>query len=483
MNFRLDSGKKIRACLLTKPLLAVWFFLLCFPGIHAVHAQLDHGDEIVTVVGTNRVRVRTHPVFRKDGKDTFIRWINRGAQLKRIGKRGDWYEVSLSDGIRAWVNQTYAKEGIARDLLEVRPNKLNVRQKPSTRAGIVSRVSRGDLLSVVEKSGVWYLVMLQDGKRGYIREDLVTLRPLNPKKAIVSTESIGKPEPKPAPEPAQAEGSYFEQGKRHLAEGNSKQAIEAFKQEVERRPRNSDAHFELAKLLQASADVQGAIDHFRQSMRGDRSKPEAKFYIDALLEVQADTLALDPSSSALLDEEKEWTTGFLGNATYVLPGAAIGALLFLIVLGLVFRRKRASRMGRPAYKRRTPDAGFDSILKYAVEKRPLLRAIEQAEEKRAEMDEALQQRFDAFGKESTSGSPKLPAVVSTEALMKRVEALRKTIVSQEERAQIYADLVVLQNEKIDALDEEIEALKKLIKMDYAEKAKQPASGKSAKPGQ
>jgi hypothetical protein len=158
-------------------------------------------------------------------------------------------------------------------------------------------------------------------------------------------------------------------------------------------------------------------------------------------------------------------------------------LLFLIVLGLVFRRKRASRMGRPAYKRRTPDAGFDSILKYAVEKRPLLRAIEQAEEKRAEMDEALQQRFDAFGKESTSGSPKLPAVVSTEALMKRVEALRKTIVSQEERAQIYADLVVLQNEKIDALDEEIEALKKLIKMDYAEKAKQPASGKSAKPGQ
>jgi len=42
------------------------------------------------------------------------------------------------------------------------------------------------------------------------------------------------------------------------------------------------------------------------------------------------------------------------------------------------------------------------------------------------------------------------------------------IVNQEERAQIYADLVVLQNEKLAALDEEVDALKKLIQIDYQE---------------
>ena len=120
------------------------------------------------------------------------------------------------------------------------------------------------------------------------------------------------------------------------------------------------------------------------------------------------------------------------------------------------------------------------MLKYAVEKRPLLRAVEEAERKRAELDEALSQQFQAVGSDTESG-PQLPEVASTEALLKRVEDLRSTIVSQEERAQVYAELVVLQNQKIQALDDEIEALKKLIQMDYKETADggkpRPAKGK------
>ncbi|HCR18362.1 MAG TPA: hypothetical protein DIU35_12850 [Candidatus Latescibacteria bacterium] len=453
--------------------------VICLLGFGRLEAQLNHGDEIVTVEGANRVRVRTHPVFEKDGADTFIRWVARGTQLTRVGKKGEWYQVVLSDGKMAWVHQNYAREGIARDLLEVRPNTLNVRQKPSTRSGKIGEVSKGDLLSVAKKEGEWYLAILPNGKRGYIREDLVTVRPLNPDRLSDPTGDEGASEPVKPERKKVTEIPSFDQGMSHLTEGNQREAIGAFRRAVEKRSTHSDAHFELAKLLQASGDIQGAIEHFRYSLSGDRSRPEAKFYIDALMEVQADTLSAEERTDAPVNSEDVWFSQIFSNATYVLPGAAIGSLVFLIVLGIVYRRRRANRLARSTYRRRKPDAGFDSILKYAVEKRPLLRAIEQAEEKRSEMDEALQQRFDAFGKETTSGGPKLPAVVSTEALMKRVDALRQTIVSQEERAQIYADLVVLQNEKIDALDEEVDALKKLIKMDYNESGKK--ASKSAKP--
>ena len=106
------------------------------------------------------------------------------------------------------------------------------------------------------------------------------------------------------------------------------------------------------------------------------------------------------------------------------------------------------------------------MLKYAVEKRPLLRAIEEAERKQAKMDEELRQRFDALEREGGEGPLKLPSGESAEALIKKVENLRQTILSQEERAHIYSDLVVLQNEKIEALDGEVEALKKLIQINY-----------------
>ena len=123
------------------------------------------------------------------------------------------------------------------------------------------------------------------------------------------------------------------------------------------------------------------------------------------------------------------------------------------------------------------------MLKYAVEKRPLIREIEEAEKKLAEMDEALRKRVDTFGSVGDDGRPALPSGESAEALLAKVEGLRKTILNQEERSRIYADLVYLQNEKIQALDEEIEALKKLIKLDYAEEklAKKAPSKEAVSP--
>ncbi|MBT3604508.1 MAG: SH3 domain-containing protein, partial [Candidatus Latescibacteria bacterium] len=79
-------------------------------------AQLKHGDSAIRVVGTNAVNVRSEP---RTGPNTLITKIKRGTLMKRLSKKGTWYQVLLPDGREAWMSGRYAEEVVARDLLEV----------------------------------------------------------------------------------------------------------------------------------------------------------------------------------------------------------------------------------------------------------------------------------------------------------------------------------------------------------------------------
>ncbi len=384
----------------------------------ACWGQLKHGDRIVTVVKTDAVNVRSSPdLFPDDPLRNLLGRIPRGTQMKQIGKQGPWYRVVLPDGRDAWVYHQYAEEGIARDLLEVRIARARVRRSPSTGSAsrVIATVETGDLLSLVRKQGKWFLAVLPDGRRrGWIRQDMVLRRPVD-----LSRGSL-------APEEAAAE--------------TPAQTLEVD--------------------VKASVDRdQAGPDHLAEGRRQARSKPDT----------EADK-AVGPGR--VETPEAPGTERWAAGETYLFLALLFGSLVAVAAVGLARRRRRAARQAGPVYRRRNPDRGFDAVLEYAVEKRPLLRAIEAAERKRAEMDEALRQHLKAIGKEG----PKLPEVESTDALIKRVEDLRQTILGQEERAQVYADLVRLQNEKIDALDEEIDALKKLIVTNFKEGQKAKPAG-------
>ena len=450
---------------------------LLLPGV--AQGQLRQGDPIVTVVNHDAPNVRSAP---RVSSETLIGTVARGTQLKRIGREGRWHQVVLLDGRSAWLHERYAEEGTARDLLEVRPANVNVRRNPSTRSEVTGTVRRGEMLRLVQKRANWYQAILANGRKGWIREDMVVLRPLVPKEAAPEP----PPEPSPPPRAPAPPVDPYQKGLDLVAEKRFDEATELFEKALEADPADGAAHFELAKLQRERGNEREALDHFRKALRGKRRRPEAQLYIEAILRSEEDsvTVAEAGADTAGVQEGAAWLDTVLASATYLLPAIALGSLVFLIVLGVIYRRRRSSRVERPVYKRRKADGGFESVLKYAVEKRPLQRKIEEAEQKRAEMDEALQRRFDAFGEELEGGRPKLPTIESTETLMKRVEGLRQTILNQEERAQIYADMVVLQNEKIAALDEEIQALKSLIQLDYRDRRKDAvqASPKAKKGG-
>lgn len=438
----------------------------------AAFAQLRHGDPAIRVVGTNEVNVRSEP---RTGPNTLITKVKRGTLMKRLDKRGGWYQILLPDGRNAWMSARYAEEEVARDLVEVTKATVNVRSSPSVGSRKVDTAKRGNMLSLIRERNGWSYVLLSNSKRGWVRNDMVVRHPLAPpevKKEVPKPVEQKKPEP-----PKTTSSEYYKNAKDLVEMGKVNDAIEAFKSALEGKPKDANIHFDLAKVYKDENRLDDALTHF-QKARQLGGRDEAKFYIEDIIKLRAAAAKESEPSEAVpvvddngdgdVEEMVEEDGVDTGSMIALLPWVLVGGVTFVGVLGLVvWRRRKAMKPDQPNYRRRNQDAGFDSVLKYAVEKRPLFRAIEEAERKRAELDETLQQRLTAFG---GSEGPRLPSGESSEVLLKKIEDLRKVIVNQEERAQIYADLIVLQNEKLATLDEEVDALKKLIQIDYQEGA-------------
>jgi tetratricopeptide (TPR) repeat protein len=446
-----------------------WFILglwLLLAG--SAPAQLKHGDQAVRVVGTDAVNVRSEPTV---STTTFLMKMPRGTLMKRLDKRRGWYQVQLPDGRKAWMSERYGEEIIARDLLEVSKAAVNVRGSSTIAGRKIATAKRGDMLELLQERSDWYRVILPDGKRGWVRNDMVVRRPLTP--PVVEKKSEKRVEP-PSKKPDSPKMNYYREAKILLAENRVDEAIKAFQEALKERPDDGLIHFDLAKVHKQKGENEEALRHFRRALNSGK-REEAKFYIEELLSTKADPTEKVVENVTAIEEEEaleSWDVRGL-----LLPALALGSAVFLTVLGAVFlRRRRNSNPEKPPYRRRKRDAGFESVLKYAVEKRPLLRAIEEAERKRSELDSALQERFDSF---QGGGGSLLPAGTSSEALLMKVEDLRAVILNQEERAQIYSDLIVLQNEKLEALDKEVAALKKLIQIDYREGDSKLAPGKQA----
>ncbi|MEE2752879.1 MAG: SH3 domain-containing protein [Candidatus Latescibacterota bacterium] len=393
-------------------------------------------------------------------------------EKRNFGKE-TWVRVDLREGKEAWISGRYLDQTIARDQLIVRPANVNIRNRASRNSDKIGLVKKGDILGRVRKQDRWYLAVLPDGKkRGWIREDMVRLEALAPEKAPEEKEPA---QAEPAPEQEKPAVDHRAVAQRAVDAGKTDEAIVAYRKALEKEPTNGILHFELGKILDKAGKPEQAIPHLRQAIEGRPARPEAEFTLKRILkDREAVGQALVVAGETLenanpVDGESEVGSPVLEvvaeNAVYILPAAAIGSMAFIVVLAVLYRRRRIG-VSSPSFRRRKADGGFDDVLKYAVEKRPVIRKIEEAEKKLSEMDAALNKRFATFKETDESGRPRLPPGESAERLIKRVDALRQTILNQEERARIYSDLVVLQNEKITALDDEIDALKKLVQLDY-----------------
>lgn len=136
--------------------------------------QSQSTDQAVTLVDSFKVRVRATPEILPDN---IIASLLKGTQLPLTAQKNGWYQVGLPDGQTGWVHGDYGLLEIPRDQLEVVYDVVRIRTEPSTEAESPTRAIMGQRLHLLERVDNWYKVEIPGEGEGWIREDMVELRP------------------------------------------------------------------------------------------------------------------------------------------------------------------------------------------------------------------------------------------------------------------------------------------------------------------
>ncbi|MDP7447836.1 MAG: hypothetical protein QF689_04540, partial [Candidatus Latescibacteria bacterium] len=81
-------------------------------------------------------------------------------------------------------------------------------------------------------------------------------------------------------------------------------------------------------------------------------------------------------------------------------------------------------------------------------------------EEEAELNRQIDARWSELKESDATFAPPPSSGEGVDGILDQVDGLRRTLEGQDERAKIYADIVRLQNMKIDAMTEEISRLRK-----------------------
>lgn len=128
-------------------------------------------DRGLAVVKVNILNARSGPGTGFDP----VGQVTRGQVLEVTGRDGEWLQVRLEGGARAWVAGWLVEEkGHPLPALEVKVGLLNVREGPGTGYPLVTQVQQGTLLLDLQQEGDWYRVRLPGGEEGWVAGWLVS---------------------------------------------------------------------------------------------------------------------------------------------------------------------------------------------------------------------------------------------------------------------------------------------------------------------
>ncbi len=115
---------------------------------------------------------RSSPVYAGPGTNyAKVGEVIRGKQYAPIEKRQDWYHIELFTGTSGWVPASVFTQLKSRVVFTL--DKANLRAGPGMNFAVVQQLQPAVDVTVLGIEGDWYYVQLQDGKRGYLRKDMV----------------------------------------------------------------------------------------------------------------------------------------------------------------------------------------------------------------------------------------------------------------------------------------------------------------------
>ncbi|WP_434799481.1 SH3 domain-containing protein [Terrisporobacter vanillatitrophus] len=137
-----------------------------------IDASKEEKEEASAIPGT----VTEYLNFRKGPslEDEIINVHEKGASVKVLSKKGDWYKVKTSDGKVGWSYRKYIKVSDAKfawsesDANGTLKDNANMRKGASTNYNIIKVLYEGEKVKVISSLDGWYKLQTSDGKTGWV---------------------------------------------------------------------------------------------------------------------------------------------------------------------------------------------------------------------------------------------------------------------------------------------------------------------------
>ena len=430
--------------------------------------------------------------------------LRQGEQVVEVRRVGQWMQVRMPDGAPGWIHSQ-----LLTPRLLVVGEGLRLRSGPALTSTSVTMLFRGQEVAGLSQRGGWTRVELRDGRKGWLSSQYVRaktaadLRDEQPSAVAVAPDSSPSP-PEPTaesvtPELATLQRDPYAEGLQHEAGGDHALALNSFLEVLaadsshvnalvhaaqgHRKLREYDEA--LQKLYQALQLTGGRKDvyltlgeiHRLQAAPDSAAKYQALFRGDLVPETSdapadsADDLLADTRSDAVVESPLPRGTELDdlprpkvvaeedGGLTFDTPWLPVGlagiGLLALAAVGwwVVNTSKHRTPKGTAVVS----DSRFEKV--WDEESRQARHGKATTEEE-AELDYQIDGRWAELKESAAAFAPPPMTGEGVDGILDQVEGLRRTLEGQDERVGIYADIVRLQNMKIEAMTEEISRLRK-----------------------
>lgn len=422
-----------------------------------------------------------------------------GEEVEQLGEKDEWRRIRMADGKEGWVHSDLVQERLL-----VTGNGVRIRAAGSTAAPAVAVASAGDELGRLGARGNWIEVSLADGKRGWIWNRLVrskemaispapasatSLSPAVEEPFVIEVEATAPsappaaeaPDSEPAEElleeevadllidPEAVRSNPYIEGLQQELEGDFQAALVNFEKVLEEDPHHLNgllhaarAHKELNEYALARQKLYRALElgtRRREIFKelGDvyrlNGQPDSAQKYQAFFKGEEWSPQEGDDGEKEGGEESGWPIGEV-LWIYVLVVVATSALLAVLIL--LLRRQKGTEQKEPAadkgkFAQAMRDTGDQPMAAGAGEEAELDRQIA---EKRAELRASAGAFLDSDGteKETEAGLEEQ----HLEQILGQLEALRSALELQDERAGIYADVLRLQDMKIEVMARELQ---------------------------
>ena len=397
--------------------------------------------------------------------------LQQGVEIEALGRKDEWFRIRLPEGGEGWIHS-----GLVLEIVVVTGDAVRLREAGSTNAPMIATASKGDELGKVGERGNWYEVALPGGDRGWIWKELVQPKAFLLPAPTPVEESVVEPAPLVEESvvesaPPVVRSNPYADGLVRAAAGEYEEALALFNEVLADNPTHADALLRAAKAHEQLGDLDHALDRLYQAVAVSEGRIDiyvtlAEVYRQAgVPDSAAKYLALfrgekweRPEVTAPPESEPEGDMPVEAWWIY-----ALGCLVAVIVLGGVVIALRM-RVGDEVSKEPVAKPAKGKFARQMRQSKaaPAVGGGEEAELERQiqQKREDLQQSSAAFLGPNALGEGE---DAHMEQVLGQVAALRKALEAQDERADIYTDIVRLQNAKIDAMERELAMLRRRSK--------------------